>query len=77
MGGFTHGFRIPSTIQHHIAHTNSNHASAFDHSTFVTMKLSREINMGRVAGPFDVLTPADVVLSPLGVVPKKKQVSSG
>ena len=27
--------------------------------------------MGRVAGPFDVLTPADVILSPLGVVPKK------
>ena len=35
------------------------------------MKLSREINMGRVAGPFDVLTPADIILSPLGVVPKK------
>ena len=72
VGGFTHGFRIPSTIQHPIAHTYSNHASAFDHSTFVTMKLSREINMGRVAGPFDVLTPADVILSPIGVVPKKK-----
>ena len=49
-----------------------NHASAFDHSTFVTMKLSREIDMGRVAGPFDVHTPAEVILSPLGVVPKKK-----
>ena len=36
------------------------------------MKLSREIDMGRVAGPCDVLTHADVILSPLGVVPKKK-----
>ena len=71
VGGFTHGFRIPSTIQHPTAHTYDNHASAFDNSTFVIMKLSREINMGRVAGPFDVLTPADVILSPLGVVPKK------
>ena len=37
------------------------------------MKLSREIDihMGRVAGPFDVLTRTDVILSPLGEVPKK------
>ena len=35
------------------------------------MKLSREIDMGRVAGPFDVLTPTDIILSPLSVVPKK------
>ena len=69
--GFTHGFRIPSTIHHPTAHTYDNHASAIEHSTFVTMKLSREIDMGRVAGPFDLLTPADVIISPLGVVPKK------
>ena len=72
MGGFTHGFRIPSSIQHPTTSYNyDNHASAFQHSNFVTTKLSREIGMGRVAGPFDVPTPADVILSPLGVVPKK------
>ena len=71
VGGFTHGFRIPSSIQHPTTHNYDNHASAFQHSNFVTTKLSREIGMGRVAGPFDVPTPADVILSPLGVVPKK------
>ena len=35
VGGFTHGFRIPPTIQHPTAHTYDNHASAFDHSTCV------------------------------------------
>ena len=36
------------------------------------MKLSQEIDihMGRVAGPFDVRTRTDVILSPLGEVKK-------
>ena len=49
----------------------ANHSSACVHSNFVNTKLNHELAMGRVAGPFDSPTPPDLIISPLGVVPKK------
>ena len=71
VNGFTHGFRIPSTIHNSTAGTYRNHQSAITHPLFVNSKIDREIAMVRLAGPFAVPTPANVIVSPLGVVPKK------
>ena len=71
--GFTFGFHIPSTksIQSdHFIYVN-NHASSFANSAFTMVKLEHEVAMGRIEGPFLIPTPPNVVLSPLGVVPKK------
>ena len=70
--GFSVGFRIPSTITcdtHVPGHVN--HLSAIDHHHFVTTKFAQEVAAGRIAGPFTHPSPVGVVLSPLGVVPKK------
>ena len=71
--GFTFGFHIPSTKSiesDHFIYVN-NHASSLANSAFTTVKLEHEVAMGRIEGPFLIPTPPNVVLSPLGVVPKK------
>ena len=71
--GFISGFRIKSTLHatNMMTRGYGNHSSADVHSAFVSAKLDREIAIGRIAGPFPTPTPNDLVISPLGVVPKK------
>ena len=70
--GFTKGFRIASSMQHpSVSNKYSNHPSAVLHSDVVSAKLHDEMAMNRIAGPFDIPTPANCIFSPLGVVPKK------
>ena len=70
--GFSEGFRIPSSVKNVLSTNNCyNHQSSTTHAVFVSSKLDRELAMGRLAGPFDVPTPINVIISPLGVVPKK------
>ena len=54
-----------------VSNKYSNHPSAVIHSGVVAAKLHDEIAMNRIAGPFDIPTPANCIPSPLGVVPKK------
>ncbi|KAM4038547.1 uncharacterized protein ACNLHF_016903 [Anomaloglossus baeobatrachus] len=46
--------------------------SAYQHSAVVAEKLGKEVALGRMAGPFQALPFPDLVVSPLGVVPKKE-----
>ena len=69
--GFTNGFRInfkgPAFSQ-----ITNNHASVYTYYDVVDRMVSRELELGRVAGPFDAPPFAYFVVSPLGVVPKKE-----
>ena len=70
--GFSSGFRIPSAKLNDLDFGKiHNHPSALSHPRFVSDKLNREAAMGRIRGPFLSPTPPNVILSPLGVVPKK------
>ena len=70
--GFSSGFRIPSTkINDLDLGKIHNHPSALSHPRFVSDKLNREAAMGRIRGLFLSPTPPYVILSPLGVLPKK------
>lgn len=72
INGFRHGFRVhfegdlavPSTAC-------KNLKSAYEVPQVVDSKLEKEIQAGRIVGPFDTVPFANMKLSPLGVVPKK------
>jgi hypothetical protein len=69
------GFREGFKIQHHGPRkiTNSkNHGSAAKNANIVTRLLSREISLGRIAGPFDSDLCGSIKISPLGLIPKKE-----
>ena len=69
--GFTEGFRIayqntPSSMTH------PNHKSARDNPEVLTNLIRKEIDHGRIGGPF-LSPPFDpFLISPLGLVPKKE-----
>lgn len=46
--------------------------SALQHPLVVSEKLSKEVALGRMCGPFPIHPLADLEVSPLGVVPKKE-----
>ena len=41
----------------------------------VIQKLDKEIKLGRVAGPFDTLPLPNLIVSPVGLVPKAEKVN--
>ena len=67
--GFRFGFKVgyTGTIEHRIA---ENHGSARAQPSLVTEKLMKEVELGRVAGPFKELPMPDLIVSPLGLVKK-------
>ena len=69
--GFTSGFRIPSTIANNPISEYTNHKSAIENPSVMLTKLSKELKLGRIAGPFTEPPFHDLVTSPLGLVPKK------
>ena len=69
--GFIHGFHInyfgiPTLSSLH------NHPSASAHRDIVTKKLTKELSLGRIAGPFSSPPFLNFQSSPLCVVPKKE-----
>ena len=70
--GFTYGFRIP--FQSSLSHTIEprNHPSMLDNSSVVDHMIASESTLGRIAGPFSAPPFKDVVISPLGLIPKKE-----
>ena len=68
--GFTYGFKIDFQGKCHNSISN-NLLSAFNNPTVVDLKLSKELEAGRIAGPFDTQLFDNIRVSPLGVIPKK------
>ena len=69
--GFSVGFLIPCELGV-VPPVPRNLRSALLHPDVVSEKLRKEVALGRMAGPFGVAPLADLVVSPLGVVPKKE-----
>ena len=68
--GLTQGFRLcysgPDRTR-----VSANHKSARDDTATLKMKIQKELDAGRVAGPFDKPPLPNFQVSPLGLVPKK------
>ncbi|OCT79771.1 hypothetical protein XELAEV_18026581mg, partial [Xenopus laevis] len=69
--GFSQGFWIPFQETPGLD-CGKNLRSASDHPEVVREKLSKEVSLGRMAGPFGTLPIHNLRVSPLGVVPKKE-----
>ena len=67
--GFKYGFKIPFKGQRGFAFSR-NHGSAVHNSDIINKKLMNEMELGRVAGPFDVLPLKELKISPFGLIPK-------
>ena len=70
INGFTHGFplgyegeRVPMSAK--------NLKSAFDHPQIVKTKIEKEVELGRIVGPFSSPPFQNFRCSPIGVVPKR------
>jgi len=68
--GFTNGFPLhfQGAPDSYIA---KNHLSAITHSDIVTKKIEKELELGRIIGPFDQPPLPNFRSSPIGLVPKK------
>lgn len=69
--GFSDGFRIPASLVISPPMARNLH-SVLQHPEGVSEKLRKKVALGRMAGFFSVLPMPDLVVSPLGVVPKKE-----
>ena len=72
LAGFLHGFRL---YFHGLSEGSSsnNLVSASEHANIVDQRLAKEIQAGRIIGPFDNPPLHNLKASPLGVIPKKVQ----
>ena len=69
--GFTAGFRIPSLLKKNVQSSYTNHKSALENHPIVTAKIAKESTLGRIAGPYTSSPLPNLIISPLGLVPKK------
>ncbi|XP_075131908.1 uncharacterized protein LOC142204493 [Leptodactylus fuscus] len=69
--GFLWGFKIPFVEGGSVV-IHKNLRSAYQHPQVVSDKLAKELELGRMAGPFSELSLPNLRVSPLGVVPKKE-----
>ena len=67
--GFKYGFKIPFKGQRGYSYS-SNHGSALNNPDIISKKLMNEVELGRVAGPYDYLPLEHLKISPIGLVPK-------
>ncbi|KAM9324440.1 uncharacterized protein PAF06_000477 [Gastrophryne carolinensis] len=70
--GFEFGFIIPCAVPPE-GHSLKNLKSAREQPEVIRGKLEKEVALGRMAGPFSVPPLERLVVSPLGVVPKKER----
>ena len=68
--GFTHGFRL-GFIGKRTPQLSKNLTSVAENPTEVERKIDKELEKGRVAGPFKNLPLDNLKCSPIGLVPKK------
>ena len=69
--GFLYGFPIFSSYRNNIVPSYTNHRSALDNPIVVQSKIDKELCLGRIAGPFNSPPLPSMIISPLGLVPKK------
>lgn len=69
--GFSLGFHIPCSALEPVGEPR-NLISAMSRPDVVFDKLSKEVGLGRMAGPFSTVPIPGLRVSPLGVVPKKE-----
>jgi len=70
--GFTFGFRIHSSLTTNPPkHGYTNHKSCYQKPSIVSDKIRKECSLGRIFGPHIGLPLANLILSPLALVPKK------
>lgn len=72
INGFKEGFRLGSNQTEFTNDTPQNHKSALRNSNIVTQKIEKEIKLGRYRGPFPKPPLENLIVSPLGLVPKKE-----
>ena len=72
ISGFKNGFRLGSNKLSYSNLIPKNHQSVTNEPDIVSTKILKEINMQRYLGPFDAIPFDNVVISPLGLVPKKE-----
>ena len=72
VNSFISGFTL-GTIETPKMSNSKNLASALQHPVIVDNKLEKEISLNRIAGPFPSPPFLNLVISPLGVVPKKAE----
>lgn len=70
--GFIEGFRVGNQSPR-VQRWAENLKSAKELPGVVAAKLQKEVDEGRIAGPFYDWPVDDLIISPLGVVPKKEQ----
>ncbi|KAJ1214052.1 hypothetical protein NDU88_001680 [Pleurodeles waltl] len=70
--GFSEGFRIPYSGPA-VTRGANNLRSAREAPGVVQEKLEKELQLGKVAGPFSQPPLPNFIVSPLGIVPKKEQ----
>ena len=70
--GFSKGFRIP--FQGHLTDRPEpiNHPSISENLSVAEEMIHKELSLGRVAGPFSAPPFHNLVVSPLGLIPKKE-----
>jgi hypothetical protein len=72
--GFLKGFRLKYTGPR-IHRESPNLLSAFPHTEALKDKIQKEINLGRIAGPFKCLPISNLQVSPCNIVPKSDGVT--
>ena len=72
MWGFSVGFRIPYHGDLTDRPATSNHPSIIANLSVASEMIQKELYLGRVAGPFSAPPFPNLVVSPLGLIPKKE-----
>lgn len=70
LNGFQHGFQLQYTGPRRPRHAN-NLQSAKQHPTIINQKISKELSLQRIGGPFKQPPFPTLQISPIGLVPKK------
>ncbi|OCT80557.1 hypothetical protein XELAEV_18027368mg [Xenopus laevis] len=70
--GDNQGFRQPFRAATQKSGNANSDGKANNHPEALKQKIEKEVGLGRMAGPFSEKPIADLVVSPLGIVPKKE-----
>ena len=68
--GLQHGFMVHGSM--HTSIISPNHRSTLQNPQFIAKKLSLDLVLNRVAGPFETVPMSPFIVSPIGLVPKKE-----